>query len=237
MDFRKVLFLSYLCLVGCIDEDGDGVRASIDCNDTDPNIQFCLSCLDIQTINLTSRDGNYWIDPDSSGEFEVYCDMTTDGGGWTLLSNLGNCTSGLPVSSLTLQDSCSYLEVGLVNVIALNASDVMLKTGSSVYNLNEVTQSTNDLAVTALQTPTGNWHNGATWSDWDFIVDSSNPDCSPDNILTYVTGWPQMYVGCGFGSSVHWIQSSSDNYFHQRVLEIDNGMIAAHDEVATTWIR
>ena len=31
-------------------------------------------------------DGNYWIDPDGSGAFEVYCDMTTDGGGWSILA-------------------------------------------------------------------------------------------------------------------------------------------------------
>jgi len=30
-------------------------------------------------------DGIYWIDPDGSGAFEVTCDMSYDGGGWTLV--------------------------------------------------------------------------------------------------------------------------------------------------------
>ena len=29
----------------------------------------------------STGDGTYWIDPDGTGAFEVYCDMTTDGGG------------------------------------------------------------------------------------------------------------------------------------------------------------
>ena len=83
----------YVCEVA-IDADGDGVLSDVDCDDNNDSIypgsdSSCpgTSCLQLLDDDLSEGDGSYWIDPENTGAFQVTCDMTTDGGGWTALTS------------------------------------------------------------------------------------------------------------------------------------------------------
>ena len=50
---------------------------------TNNYIFIVKSCADLYEMG-NMKDGIYSIDPDGRGSFNVNCDMTTDGGGWTV---------------------------------------------------------------------------------------------------------------------------------------------------------
>jgi formylglycine-generating enzyme required for sulfatase activity len=69
------------------DSDSDGYPAWQDCDDNDPSVhdpdgstENCagIDCWSLLDAGYATGDGTYWIDPDGTGAFEAYCDMTTE---------------------------------------------------------------------------------------------------------------------------------------------------------------
>ena len=73
------------------DNDCDGLVDTDDDPDLFGTAEDCPadSCLEIlDSYSSTAADGVYWIQPGSSDAFETWCDMSTDGGGWTLVASV-----------------------------------------------------------------------------------------------------------------------------------------------------
>jgi hypothetical protein len=111
----------------------------------------CYSLL----LDGKNTDGVYWIDPDGGGAntpFQVYCDMTYDGGGWTMLMKATRGT--------TFGYSASYW----TTANTLNDNDVTRNDGDAKYrSFNE--NSLTDIMARWPDIADHRWLRNSTWSN------------------------------------------------------------------------
>ncbi|MCX6355960.1 MAG: fibrinogen-like YCDxxxxGGGW domain-containing protein [Candidatus Aureabacteria bacterium] len=93
-----------------------------------PTYAYYASCKAIKTATPSAADGTYTIDPDGQGgnaPFDAYCDMTNNGGGWTLImkgtkNNTFNYEANYWTTSNTLNPTDLSLTVGSAKYPSFN---------------------------------------------------------------------------------------------------------------------
>ena len=104
------------------------------------------SCLDIKEQDPNAGDGVYYVDPDggsTTNAFATWCDMTTDGGGWTLVRVSNGTTSG----NLVTEDAVdpTALVSPTANVNAQLSSETVNQLGTIMMAMN--TSATEDSKI------------------------------------------------------------------------------------------
>jgi hypothetical protein len=90
------------------------------------------SCRHLQESWSTAMDGAYWIDPAGGMAFLAWCDMSTDGGGWTRVAyapsnrgapeDFGTPTEVNPTACVDRSDFC-MLDLHVINAMLYRGSD------------------------------------------------------------------------------------------------------------------
>ncbi len=179
--------------VDCAQPSGT-VENDYDCDDTNAAVipgghTDCAwdSCLGLLDDGIASTDGNYWIDFAGTAT-ETECDMTTDGGGWTLVFSDHFESAADPGWSTTTITTCGAWGsiLGGYGVMAGGTMDVDASTQSITHTEAWVT-----LDYAAIDS----WDGETAWVALDGTTLWSTSLDNHSGAYSEVCGWDRGYYG------------------------------------------